>query len=172
MNGLVSVVTGAVVFGFMLLEARRAAANEHAQRARGGIEASGDVYFMMQFAYPAAFLAMIAEGAARGQGSPFIAPGVLLFAATKALKWWAIASLGRFWTFRVIVVPGTTLVASGPYRFVRHPNYVAVVGELAAVALATGARLTGPVATLAFGALLLRRIAVENRALDAILRRG
>ena len=53
--------------------------------------------------------------------------------AAKALKWWAILTLGRFWTFRVIVVPGATLVAGGPYRWLRHPNYVGVIGELVGV---------------------------------------
>jgi methyltransferase len=164
---------GLLVFGFMAIEARRAATNERVQLARGGVEAAGDVYAIMQIAYPAAFLAMLGESFVRGDAEPlFFAPGIAIFAAAKALKWWAITSLGRFWTFRVIVVPGSTLVASGPYRFMRHPNYVAVVGELAGVALMAGARIAGPVATLAFGLLMLRRIAIENRALDAILRRG
>jgi methyltransferase len=163
---------GLIVFGLMAVEARRAAANERAQIAHGGIEAPGDVYPLMRVAYPAAFLIMLGESIVRGGGAALAAAGLGLFAAAKALKWWAIASLGRFWTFRVIVVPGSTLVASGPYRLMRHPNYLAVVGELAGVALITGAVFTGPVATVGFSLLMLRRIAIENRALDAILRRG
>lgn len=170
---LILAATAIVVYAFMLIEARRAAANERAQFARGGIEPRGDVYRVMQVAYPAAFLAMLIEGAARGAPPlPLAAAGALLFAAGKALKWWAILSLGRFWTFRVIVVPGTRPVATGPYRFLRHPNYVGVLGELAGVALATGAMIAGPIATAAFGALMARRVAVENRALDAILGRA
>ncbi len=90
----------------MLIEARRAARNERAQRARGGLEPPGDVYRIMRVAYPAAFLAMIVEGAIRGTppAAVFVAGGVL-FAAAKALKWWAIHALGPCWTFRVIVVP-------------------------------------------------------------------
>jgi methyltransferase len=167
-----TILTGLLVFGSMAIEARRAGANERVQRARGGIEATGDVYPIMQIAYPAAFLIMIAESVVRQTSLSLFAPGLLLFAAAKALKWWAIGSLGRFWTFRVIVVPGSTLVATGPYRYLRHPNYVAVVGELLGAALMTGARIAGPVATLGFSLLMLRRIAIENRALDAILRRG
>ena len=166
---LVSVVA-VLVIGSMMIETRRAAGNERLQRARGGIEPSGDVYKWMQVAYPAAFLAMLAEGAVRGVASPSVlVAGAALFVAAKALKWWAITTLGPAWTFRVIVVPGDTLVASGPYRFVRHPNYAAVVGELAAVALMMGARLAGPIAAVGFLALLLKRIVVEERALDAIL---
>ena len=56
--------------------------------------------------------------------------GVVVFVAAKIIKWSAILALGRRWTFRVIVVPGDTLVASGPYRYFRHPNYVGVIGEL------------------------------------------
>src|SRR5207302_315004 len=73
--------------------------------------------------------------------------GATLFAAAKALKWWAIATLGPAWTFRVIVVPGAPLVASGPYRFVAHPNYIGVVGELVGATLMTGAFISGPIAT-------------------------
>lgn len=165
-------VTAALVFGFMLIEAQRAARNERAQLARGGIEPPGDVYRLMQIAYPGIFAAMIAEGAWRGaRGDDVFAAGLALFAAAKALKWWAIVSLGPAWTFRVIVVPGATAVAAGPYRYMRHPNYVAVVGEIVSVALMTAARVAGPLALIVFGALLARRITVENRALDAILRR-
>jgi methyltransferase len=155
-----------IVFVPMLVEARRAASNERAQRERGGVEAQGDVYNAMRVAYPTAFLLMIAEGALRGGGpTAFVSAGFVLFAAAKILKWWAIMTLGESWTFRVIVVPEAPLVTSGPYHFVRHPNYIAVIGELLSVALMTGARVTGAVSIVAFGLLILRRIAVEERAL-------
>ena len=156
-------LVAALVFIPMLIEARRAAANERAQRARGGIEPSGDVYRVMQVAYPGAFLAMIVEGALRGAPSIAIAAaGCALFAAAKILKWWAIASLGRSWTFRVIVVPGAKLITTGPYGVARHPNYVAVIGELIGVALMTGAAIAGPLVTAGFGALILMRIRIED----------
>jgi methyltransferase len=158
--------TAAIVFGFLIVEARRAARNERAQRARGGVEPAGDVYQVMRLVYPGAFLAMLAEGAARGTPSPrVLLAGVAIFAAAKALKWWAILTLGPFWTFRVIVVPGAALVAQGPYRWLRHPNYVGVLGELAGVAAIADAPLSGVVATGLFVALLVKRIAVEERAL-------
>src|SRR6185295_2123117 len=120
------------IFGLMLLEARRAAANERAQLRRGGVEPTDDVYKMMQVAYPACFLAMLAEGFWRGlPPAGALIAGATLFVLAKAIKWWAILTLGPFWTFRVIVVPGVPLVARGPYRWLRHPNYVGVVGELA-----------------------------------------
>ena len=94
-----------------------------------------------------------------------LAAGLLLFGLAKALKMWAIASLGERWSFRVLVLPGRALVTSGPYRWLRHPNYVAVAGELAGVALTVWAVLTGPLALAGFIALLRRRIAIEERAL-------
>jgi methyltransferase len=96
-----------------------------------------------------------------------VIPAFVFFVAAKLLKWWAIASLGGAWTFRVIVLPHRQLIATGPYRWLRHPNYVAVAGELVAVALMSGARIAGPVGTLVFGLLIVKRIAVEERALAA-----
>lgn len=162
---MILALMAAVIFAFMAIEARRAALNERTQRAAGGIEPPGDVYPLMQVAYPGAFVAMIAEGAWRG-GSPALVAvlGVAVFAAAKALKWWAILTLGRAWTFRVIVVPGARRITSGPYRFFNHPNYIAVVGELLGAALVCGAVLSGPAATAFFLVLMLKRIAVENRA--------
>jgi methyltransferase len=157
-------LVGLVVYVPMLIEAQRAATHERAQRARGGIEPAGDVYAVMRVAYPLAFAVMLIEGAATGATAAFAA-GLALFAVSKALKWWAIVTLGPFWTFRVIVLPGASLVAAGPYRFLRHPNYVAVAGELVGAALMTGARLGGPIATLVFCALMVRRIGVESQAL-------
>jgi methyltransferase len=164
MPGLTSAVIAAMVFLPMLIEARRASANERAQLARGGVEPAGDVYRMMEVAYPAVFLAMIAEGAIRG-GPALFEVGLVLFASAKMLKWWAIVSLGPSWTFRLIVVPGAPLVASGPYAYLRHPNYVAVAAELVAVALMTGAMIAGPIGTAGFAVLMWKRIGVESRAL-------
>jgi methyltransferase len=165
---MTTAIVAAVVFAFMAVEALRAAGNERAQRAVGGIEPPDDVYRWMQVAYPGAFVVMCVEGLARHDALPpaLVAVGALVFVLGKALKWWAILSLGRFWTFRVIVVPGTTLVDRGPYRLIRHPNYVGVVGELLGVAMLTGAVVSGPIATAVFGALILRRIAVEEKALQ------
>lgn len=157
-----------VIFGPMLLEARRASANERHQRARGGVQPRGDVavYAAMQVLYPLSFAAMIGEGAVRGWSSrSWFEAGLICFLVAKAVKWWAIAALGTFWTFRVVVVPGAALVTRGPYRFLRHPNYVGVVGELAGTAMMAGAPVSGPAAIVLFGILLKRRISVEEEAL-------
>jgi methyltransferase len=166
-----SLLEALLVFVPMLVEARRAARNERVQRSRGGVEPAGDVYAAMRVAYPAAFALMILEGALRGGPSRvWFDIGLGCFALGKAIKWWAILTLGPAWTFRVIVVPGASLVDSGPYRFLRHPNYVGVVLELAGAALMAGAAVSGPLAIVLFGMLLKRRMSVEERALASAAR--
>ena len=153
------------VGAIMLVEASISRRNEIALRGRGAVEPARDVYRTMQWAYPASFVVMAIEGAIFGAatGAATLA-GALLMVVAKALKFWAIASLGDRWTFRVLVVP-EPLVARGPYAWLRHPNYVAVVGELVSMGLLVGARAAGPVATLLFSLLIWRRIRIENRAL-------
>ena len=162
----VAVITGAAVFLLMAGEAVLSRVNEAALRRLGAVEPTGDVYRVMQLAYPGVFLAMVIEGAWRGPSPPWIlVSGLVLFGIAKALKLWAIASLGGLWSYRVLVLPGRELVTRGPYRLMRHPNYLAVVGEIAGVALTVWAPITGTLALLGFGALLWRRIAIEDRAL-------
>lgn len=147
-------------------EAALAAHNERVLRARGAVEPPGDVYAVMRWAYPASFVLMAGEGVVSGPASAAaLGAGLTLLGLAKALKLWAIASLGPRWTFRVLVLPGAPLVTGGPYRLLRHPNYVAVAGELIAAALMLGAVVTGTAATLGFGTLMLMRARVEDRAL-------
>lgn len=166
MAAAVPLVSLVVVILMMLAETARSRSNEQWLRARGAVEPPDDVYATMQWVYPVAFVVMALEGAARGLSPGFTTLlGAVVFSASKALKYWAIASLGRRWSFRVLVLPGVALVDRGPYAFLRHPNYVAVIGELVGMALLVGARVTGPLATVVFGWLLWRRIGVENAAL-------
>ncbi|MFF8542167.1 isoprenylcysteine carboxyl methyltransferase family protein [Streptomyces werraensis] len=92
-------------------------------------------------------------------------PALTLTLLAQALRWWCITTLGPYWNTRVIVVPGARLVGAGPYRFLRHPNYVAVVVEGAALPLVHSAWITATVFTLADAVLLTVRIRCENAAL-------
>ncbi len=155
-----------VVLAAMLVELRLSRQNERRLRASGAVEPAGDVYRWMRLVYPACFVAMAIEGmlAPRTRLDVF-AVGVLVFAASKALKSWAIVSLGEAWSFRVLVRPPRPLVSRGPYKYLRHPNYVAVIGEILAMALLAGAPVTGALSIVAMVLLLRRRIAIEERAL-------
>ena len=160
-------LVAAAVFVMMIVETIVSARHERALRAAGAIEPPGDVYATMQIAYPACFLAIVGEGYLRNAPiDRWFAAGAAIFGIGKALKYWAIASLGRRWVFRVLVPPGSSLVSSGPYRHMRHPNYVGVAGELAGMALMAQAPVTGILALLTFGLLLVARIRVEERALS------
>ena len=140
--------------------------NERRLRARGAIEAPDDVWRVMAVTYPLAFAAMFVEGIARGGPSRAVfAAGFAVWVMAKILKSWAIISLGERWSFRVLVLPGAPLVTRGPYRWLRHPNYVAVAGELAGAAVMMSAPIAGVVFTLAFIEIMRRRIRVEERAL-------
>jgi methyltransferase len=163
---VIAVVACIAVLLMMGAESQLSRHNERLLRKAGAVEPPEDVYGRMAWIYPLSFIAMAIEGALFGPppGATTLAGGALL-GASKALKFWAIASLGPRWTFRVLVPPGASMVASGPYRYVRHPNYVAVLGELTSVALLVGARVTGPVAVVVFGLLIRARIRVEEHAL-------
>ena len=155
-----------LAFGPMLFEAQLAARHDRALRSAGAVEPRDDVYRSMQVVYPAAFVSMTIEGYLRQHGAdPFVTAGAAVFVLAKAIKYWAIATLGSRWTFRVLVPPESSLVISGPYRFMRHPNYLGVIGELAGFALMAHARFAGTASMLVFGWLIARRIGVEERAL-------
>ena len=162
---VVALVLGAVYL-MMLVELQIAVFNDRALRARGAVEPPDDVFPVMRFAYPGAFLLIGLEGLRHAWlDRDVVLVGLLLFGWTKALKFWAIQTLGSRWSFRVLVVPDLPLVTSGPYRWMRHPNYVAVLGEIVAIAIALAAPIAGAIAFLGFGWLLRKRIAVEERAL-------
>lgn len=162
----VAVLTLVAVLAAMLGEAVLSRVNEAGLRRLGAVEPPGDVYQVMQLVYPFSFVAMAVEGALTGPApSAVLMAGLVVFGLGKALKLWAIASLGYRWSFRVLVLPGQPLVQSGPYRYLSHPNYVAVLGELAGMALTVWAPLTGLAALAGFGRLMWQRIQVEDRAL-------
>ena len=162
------IAIGAAILLLMGLEALLSRRNERALRARGAIEPRGDVHPWMAVAYPLGFVAIALEGASRGASSPvWIACGLTVLAVAKALKYWAIHALADRWSFRVLVLPGAPLVAHGPYRFMRHPNYVAVVGEFVGATLACHAWVAGPIATAVFLFLIRQRVRVEEAALSS-----
>jgi methyltransferase len=169
--------TQAVFLGFMgLLVAERLVelwlSKRNAARAfaRGGVE-TGQAHYRVMVVFHTLFLvACVAEVFVLRRPFPgawgWVALGGAVLA--QALRYWAIATLGERWNSRIIVVPGLSPVTGGPYRFLRHPNYVAVVLELLVVPLIHGAWLTAAVFTVGNAALLFVRISAEEQALGEV----
>jgi len=147
----------------MVISRRHAAA----AFARGGQEFGRDHFRWMVLLHTSFLLAAPLEVLLLDR--PLIpalaAVSLAALAVTMGLRYWVIYTLGERWNTRVIVVPGLGPVTGGPYRFIRHPNYVAVVAELIALPLAHTAWLTALVYTLLNAWMLRVRIRVEERAL-------
>lgn len=162
----IAAVTVVAALLIMAGEAVLSAFNERELRAKGAFEPPDDVIGTMRWAYPLSFVAMGVEGAVTGPAPREVLMwGLAFFGFSKALKMWAVASLGSRWSYRVLVLPGAPLVTTGPYRFLSHPNYLAVVGEILSVAAIVWAPITGTLATIGFGLLMIARIRIEDRAL-------
>jgi methyltransferase len=138
--------------------------------ARGGVE-SGQRHYLVMVVLHTGFLvgALVEVWLRRPAFVPALGWTMLaLVLAAQALRWWCISTLGHQWNTRVIVVPGLARVTGGPYRFLSHPNYVAVVIEGFALPLVHSAWITALVFTLCNAVLLWVRIRVEDRALTAM----
>ncbi len=141
--------------------------NARAAFARGGVEVGQAHYRVMAALHTSFLLCCALEVVVLRRPFPG-APGWAALAgalASQGLRYWAIAALGARWNTRVIFVPGEPPVRSGPYRWVRHPNYVAVIAEIALVPLIHGAWMTALAYSIANAALLWVRIRAEERAL-------
>ncbi len=136
-------------------------------RARGGVEYGRGHYPWMVALHLALFAGCLVEPPLTGRGFDALrySAGTAVVAAAQGLRWWTIATLGRRWNTRIIVIPGLPLVTGGPFRFLRHPNYLAVAIELVALPVAVGALATAA-AVSALNALLMGvRIPREEAAL-------
>ncbi|MEV5550652.1 isoprenylcysteine carboxylmethyltransferase family protein [Streptomyces sp. NPDC052309] len=135
--------------------------------ARAGVEHGRGHYPVMVTLHTGLLACCLLEPVLAGR--PFLPavgwPMLALVVLAQGLRWWCVTTLGRYWNTRVIVVPGARLVGAGPYRFLRHPNYVAVVVEVAALPLVHSAWLTATAFTVANAALLTVRVRCENTAL-------
>jgi methyltransferase len=137
--------------------------NERALLAKGGIEMGARHYPAFVFLHTAWLLAILVLAP-----SSVVHPTALaVFAALQMLRLWVIAALGPYWTTRVITLAGAPLVRSGPYRWIRHPNYWIVVGEIALLPLAFGAYAIAAAFSVLNAGLLLYRVRIEEEALAA-----
>jgi methyltransferase len=135
-------------------------------RAQGAIETGRADYAAMVLVHALFPAACLFEAWHRPAAPVWLAaPALVLALGAQGLRYWAIATLGRRWNTRIVVLPDAPPVVGGPYRFLRHPNYVAVALELAAFPLIAGAWLCAIAFSAANAVLLARRIPAEERAL-------
>lgn len=142
---------------------------------RGGVESGRGHFPAMVALHSGLQVACVAEVVLADR--PFLPwlgwPMLAVVVASQVLRWWCVTTLGTRWNTRIIIVPGLPLVAGGPYRWLRHPNYVAVVAEGVALPLVHTAWVTALCFTVLNAVLLLRfRIPAEERALALLPARG
>jgi methyltransferase len=145
-----------------IAELGRARRNTRALLARGAVEAGAGHYpllVLLHGAWLAALLYAVPTDTVPSWG------WLGVFVLLQALRIWVLASLGPYWTTRIITLPGAPLVRKGPYRFLRHPNYAIVVGEIASLPLALGEIAVAIVFSVLNGAILALRIRTEEAAL-------
>lgn len=161
-----------IVFTFLIIQrlmelfvARR---NKQWMMARGGIEIGADHYPLMVLMHISFFASLWTEVILRDYPVS-IAWAVLLAAliVVQLIRYWAIASLGRFWNTKIIVVPDADIVRRGPYRFLRHPNYTVVILEFAIIPLLFDAYITFAIFSILNVFILRHRIRVEEEGLSA-----
>jgi methyltransferase len=156
---------GALLLGFITVQrlAELLLARRNAQRllAEGGVEFGRWHYPWIVALHGAWLIGLWWLGHARSV-DPFL---LGIFILLQAGRLWVIASLGRRWTTRIVVLPRAPLVASGPYRWLKHPNYWIVAGEIAVVPLSLGLPVFAAIFTLLNACILYLRIRTENAAL-------
>jgi methyltransferase len=152
-----------------LVEMRLSRRNQRALRARGVALADEPGFRWMVALHTGVLASAAIEVVALHR--PFIpavgVPALALVAAANLLRWWVIATLGAHWNVRVMGSTALGVVTGGPFRWIRHPNYVAVFVELAALPLGHGAFITAIAGTALHAAILRRRIALEESVLLA-----
>ncbi len=146
-----------------LVIARR---HEIALKKLGAIEIDRTGYRLIVVMHAAFFISIVAEYIIfRRSVSGYWQVLVAVFLAAQGLRYWAISSLGVYWNTKILIAPGQPIVRHGPYRFIKHPNYLAVVTEIAVVPLAFSCYYTASLFTIMNAAVLWRRIRRETQSL-------
>lgn len=152
-----------------LIEVAISRRNVRALKARGAVEHAAHQVPVMVMLHGLWLMACLAEPFIWSRPVEPVVSGValLLLLAGQALRWWARRTLGPRWTVPIITLPGAPRIATGPFRYVNHPNYLGVVIEIAALPLVHAAYATAAVFTVANALLLAWRVAAEERALSS-----
>lgn len=146
-----------------LLIARR---NESTRKKEGAVEYDRKGYEVIVAMHAAFFISLVLEYIfLKRTLNTYWAVFISVFILAQILRYWSIASLGKYWNTKILVKPDTPLIRKGPYRYIKHPNYLSVVIEIAVIPLIFSCYLTSAIFTITNLALLSRRIKIEERAL-------
>lgn len=149
-----------------LIELLIAKSNEQWMKKRGGVEVGEDHHKWFVIVHILFFISIISESFIINKQTVHINYMLLfIFIITQVARFWCIYSLGRFWNTKIIVLPGTSLIQKGPYKYIKHPNYIIVGIELIVIPLLFGAYLTAVIFPILHILLLRIRIPIENKAL-------
>jgi methyltransferase len=132
-------------------------------KARGAIEVAPGHYPLMVAVHTTWLIALWVFG----HDQPINMIALVVYLLLQALRFWVMRTLGPRWTTRIIVLPDAPLVLAGPYRFLSHPNYAVVIGEIAVLPLVLGLPAIAAIFTILNAGVLMIRIRAENRALAA-----
>lgn len=149
-----------------LVELAVARRNENWMRSQGAIEAGASHYKWMVLMHTAFFVSLLAEVLITGRPLPVYWPILLtVFLLMQILRVWCLSSLGKFWNTKILILPGADVQKRGPYKWIRHPNYVIVTTELLVLPLLFGAYFTAILFFILNLWMLSVRIPAEEQAL-------
>lgn len=143
--------------------------NESWMKEQGAYEVGKSHYKYIVLVHLMFFVSLLLEVQYTERGMPqwWMFPFVF-FIVTQILRVWSIASLGRYWNTRIIILPGINVVSKGPYRFLRHPNYLIVAAEILVIPLIFQAYFTAIFFTILNAIVLSIRIPIEEKALREV----
>ena len=151
-----------------ILELRLAKKNEIIVRNEGAVEYDRDGYKYIVYLHIAFFISLLLEKFLLNRGFNSLSlPLFVIFIFAQLLRYWAITSLGKYWNTRILVVHDANLIVDGPYRYIRHPNYIAVITEIAVIPLIFSCYITCIIFSTLNLIALRRRISIEESALNA-----
>jgi len=159
--------------GFVILQrlielviARR---NEANMKAKGAEELDEKGYKFVVLMHVFFFLSLIAEKLfLQPAANALFYPFILFFLMAQALRYWSIISLGGFWNTKILILKGSKLIRKGPYKFISHPNYAAVITEIAVIPLIFSCYITAAAFSVLNIFVLIRRIRIESDALRTL----
>jgi methyltransferase len=162
-----------IFFAFLIsqrvLELLLAKRNEQIVKSKGALEFDRDGYRYIVAMHVAFFISIVLEKfLLQRELNRFWVLFLFIFLAAQIVRYWAISSLGIYWNTKILVVPDSRRTTKGPYRYLKHPNYVAVTVEIAVIPLIFSCYLTSILFSIINLILIRRRIEIEENALENI----